>query len=75
MKSPEVTTKESEKVTFKKKKFDWEKHLVELTIEISKGLLVGASMSLGRIAVDRAFAPKVSNKSLTLIPGGSQKVG
>ena len=63
------------KVTFKKKKFEWQPFLVELGIEVSKGLLVGASMAAGRIAVDRAFTPKVSNKSLTLIPGGNQKVG
>ena len=65
---------ESTKSTFKKKSFDWKPFLIDLGIEVSKGLLVGASMSVGRIAVDRAFAPKVSNKSLTLIPGGTQKV-
>jgi hypothetical protein len=63
------------KTTFKKSKFQWQPFLMDLGIEVAKGLLVGASMSVGRIAVDRAFAPKVSNKSLALIPGGNQKVG
>ncbi len=61
------------KAKFKRKK-EYQKLLLDLGIEVSKGLLVGASMSLGRIAVDRAFAPTVSNKILTLIPGGNQKV-
>ncbi len=64
---------ESTKSTFKKKSFDWKPFLIDLGIEVSKGLLVGASMSVGRIAIDRTFAPKVSNKSMVLIPGGNQK--
>lgn len=71
----EKLEKSDSKVTFKKKSFLWQPFLIDLGIEVSKGLLVGASMAAGRIAIDRAFAPRVSNKSLTLIPGGSQKVG
>jgi len=66
---------ESNKSSFKKKTFDWESFLIELGIEVSKGLLVGASMSVGRITVDRMLAPKISEKGLALIPGGNQKVG
>jgi hypothetical protein len=65
---------DSAKSTFKKKKFEWQPFLIDLGIEVSKGLLIGASMSAGRIAVDRAFAPKISSKIMTLIPGGNQKV-
>ena len=54
-----------------KKKFPWQ----PLLVEMAKGLLIGASMSLGGIMVDRAFAPRTGNRNLTLIPGGSQKAG
>ena len=73
MEKPEKA--ESVKSTLKKKSFDWESFLVGLGIEVSKGLLVGASMSLGKIAVDRAFAPKVSDRHLTLIQGDNRKIG
>lgn len=63
------------RVALKKKSFDWEEYLISLGIEISKGILVGASMSVGRIAIERVLAPKIPSKSLSLIAGGNQKVG
>ena len=65
------TVPKNESPKANKKKIQWQ----PLLMEMGKGFLIGASMSLGGIVVDRSFASLRRDRTLTLIPGGNQKAG